>query len=92
MFRQILIGLIIFASFSFASYSLYPVPSANSGEIKIVPSFLKTDQSDGGKYKEFGVALKTRMIPVANLEFFFSIPFVVSSSYPDECTENRSSV
>ncbi|WP_041917852.1 hypothetical protein [Fibrobacter succinogenes] len=70
MFRQILLGLTIFASFVFASYSLYPVPAANSGEIKIAPSFLMVDGVADSKHKQYGVALKTRIVPATNLELF----------------------
>ncbi|ACX75552.1 hypothetical protein Fisuc_1963 [Fibrobacter succinogenes subsp. succinogenes S85] len=87
MFRQILLGLTIFASFVFASYSLYPVPAANSGEIKIAPSFLMVDGVADSKHKQYGVALKTRIVPATNLELFFSVPFVVASSSYDECLE-----
>ena len=88
MFRQILVGLTIFASFCFASYSLYPVPAANSGEIKIAPSFLMVDGVADSKHKQYGIALKTRIVPAANLEFFFSVPFVVASSSYDDCLES----
>ena len=72
MIKKIIMGAAILASSSFATYSCFPVPAAQSGEVKIVADFTTQDK---GKYLD--LSAKGRFVPIKNLEFFAILPFTV---------------
>ena len=72
MLRKILMGAAVLATSSFATFSNFPVPAAQSGEVKIVSDF--TMQGD---WKDLGLSAKGRFVPVQNLELYLKLPFTV---------------
>ncbi|MBQ7079332.1 MAG: hypothetical protein IJM92_06645 [Fibrobacter sp.] len=84
MLKKIIIGAALFASSSFATYSQFPVPQANSGEVKLVGDFTTQD-----KWKGLDLSLKGRFVPVQNLELFLNLPFAVITRWDGKDTDNE---
>ena len=72
MLKQILLGAAMLATSSFATFSQFPVPKANSGEAKLVHDFTIRD-----KWKELDVSVRGRYVPIQNLELWLDLPFAV---------------
>ena len=72
MLKKIIMGAALLASTSFATYSTFPVPAAQSGEARLNADFSMQD-----KWKGLDLAVKGRFVPVQNLELFLNLPFAV---------------
>ena len=82
MLKQVLLGAAILATSSFATYSQFPVPQANSGEVKVYTDFTMQD-----KGKAWDLGLKGRFVPVQNLELWLALPFTLKTSWDGHDTE-----
>ena len=81
MLKKIMLGAAIFATSSFATFSQFPVPQANSGDVKLVTDFTMQD-----KGKAWDLGLKGRFVPVQNLEIWLNLPFTLMTSWDGEDT------
>lgn len=81
MLKKIMLGAAILATSSFATYSQFPVPEANKGDVKLVSDFTMQD-----KGKAWQLALKGRFVPVQNLEIWFGLPYMLMTSWDGEDT------
>ncbi len=82
MLKKILLGAAMLATSSFATYSQFPVPQANSGEVKVYTDFTMQD-----KRKAWDLGLKGRFVPVQNLEIWLQLPFTLMTRWGGEDTK-----
>ena len=82
MLKQILLGAAMLATSSFATFSQFPVPQANSGEARLVHDFTMQDEG-----KSWDLALRGRFVPVQNLELWINLPFTLKTSWDGKDTD-----
>ena len=76
MLKKILLGAAMLATSSFATFSQFPVPDANKGDVKLVSDFTMQD-----KAKAWELTLKGRFVPVQNLELWLGLPYMLMTSW-----------